>query len=70
MDNYMTIHPLRSGVLLGNLQRYFSGKAEAVSSPPNGNTEETNCHVENGLALLKLPYFPDTDISGQQSSLE
>lgn len=69
MDNYMDIYPLWSGDLLGNLKIYFSDKAEALSSPPNSNTRDTNCHDEKWFGIEKLPYFPNTNISGQQSSL-
>ncbi len=69
MDNYMAIYPLWSGVLLGNLKRYSSDKAEGLSSPPISNTRDTNCHVEKWFGIVKTPYFPNTKISGQQSSL-
>lgn len=63
MDNYMAIYPLWSGVLLGNLKRNSSDKAEALSSPLISNTRDTNFHVEKWFGIVKIFHTFQTQIS-------
>ncbi|XP_048017419.1 uncharacterized protein LOC125249217 [Megalobrama amblycephala] len=51
MNSYMSIFPLRSGVLLGDLSRFSEVSTATVSQ--QSKTRETNCHVEEWFWIVK-----------------
>ncbi|XP_026104384.1 uncharacterized protein LOC113075953 [Carassius auratus] len=51
MNNYMSIFPLWSGVLLGDLSRFSEISTATVSQ--QSKTRESNCHVEQWFWIVK-----------------